>query len=485
MKTPRFVELVRVSTKGQADRDTPEVQRKALEALRQHRPGVLVERIEAPGLSGALPVARRPDLQRLERLSKERAFDELRVYALDRLTRSDDLRERAAIWGFVGDSKAVIVDCGGRVLDPADDSGMGEIDYYLQTLFASRERRKIVKRTTDGRRRAAALGRLSGGSPPYARAFDKRTGWTVIEPEKRLLQHMISLYMGGLSLTAVADQINSEGHRTRRGLLWTVGGIDRVLRDDSLTGRWECWGSSISVPPVVDAATVGAVAVRLAERQSYHGARGERYAMLRGLMACGECGAAVHVRPADNGRYVYYQCSARASVHRTKCHSVPKVDAAVRDELRRLVVEHGALEAAAERAIDEPSGPTREESEREIERCRRAESDLLRLVSEGVVEFADAKRRIEEVRARRARAEAQAAAVVERPQWGMMARAVRQVIDRATDAEWAGLTSRLFAPLSLRLYRDRLEGTGAALSLASSASSGVRSRGQFLLRVAL
>jgi hypothetical protein len=50
---PRFVELVRVSTKGQADRDTPAMQRAALDRLRQMRPGVLVERIDSQ-ISGGL-----------------------------------------------------------------------------------------------------------------------------------------------------------------------------------------------------------------------------------------------------------------------------------------------------------------------------------------------------------------------------------------------------------------------------------------------
>ena len=97
-KLGRYVELIRVSSKKQSDADTPEVQRRALDSLQQRRPGVLVERIEdgATGLSGALGLAERPDLQRLQALAQQRGFDELRVYDIDRLTRSDDLRERAA-----------------------------------------------------------------------------------------------------------------------------------------------------------------------------------------------------------------------------------------------------------------------------------------------------------------------------------------------------------------------------------------------------
>ena len=75
---------------------------------------MLVERIEAPGVSGALSVQERPDLQRLAELSAARAYDELRVYALDRLTRADDPRERIAVFGMALDAGAIIVDVHGH-----------------------------------------------------------------------------------------------------------------------------------------------------------------------------------------------------------------------------------------------------------------------------------------------------------------------------------------------------------------------------------
>ena len=43
----------------------------------------------------------------------------------------------------------------GRVINPSDESGMGEIDYSLRTMFAARETEKIRDRTMTGRRRLA------------------------------------------------------------------------------------------------------------------------------------------------------------------------------------------------------------------------------------------------------------------------------------------------------------------------------------------
>src|SRR5437870_245491 len=108
----RFIELVRVSSKDQFERDTPEIQRAALTRLRESRPGIFVERIEhETGISGALGVADRPDLKRVRRLSKAKAFDEIRVFNIDRLTRASDPRDRFEVFGFAKDAVARFVDC--------------------------------------------------------------------------------------------------------------------------------------------------------------------------------------------------------------------------------------------------------------------------------------------------------------------------------------------------------------------------------------
>src|SRR5919197_1288111 len=170
---PRFVELVRVSGAGQAARDTPEDQRRALEQLRRSRPGAFVERIDE-AISASIDSAHRSDLARLLELGRARAFDELRVRHLDRCTRHDDPRERFVVYGIVRDAGAVIVSADGQVIDPATDAG--ELNYYVQKLAAAQERRRIVERTREAKERLVREGRLVNGRPPWGRTFDARTG---------------------------------------------------------------------------------------------------------------------------------------------------------------------------------------------------------------------------------------------------------------------------------------------------------------------
>jgi len=116
-------------------------------------------------------LADRPDLQKLSKLAKAREFDEIRIFDLDRLTRSDNAQERMAIFVMIMDAGAVIVDRNGRETNPADTSGMGELDFYLRTFFSAQERKKIVDRTIGGRKRTAAQGKKH----PASRLTDSPT----------------------------------------------------------------------------------------------------------------------------------------------------------------------------------------------------------------------------------------------------------------------------------------------------------------------
>src|SRR6266536_966910 len=106
---PKYIELIRVSGQSQVARDTPQDQRAALDALRTSRPGQFVARIEegaVKAVSGAADLSKRPDLQKLFALAKMKAFTEVRIRRLDRLSRHPDPRERFAIFGAIMDAGA-------------------------------------------------------------------------------------------------------------------------------------------------------------------------------------------------------------------------------------------------------------------------------------------------------------------------------------------------------------------------------------------
>lgn len=237
MSLPRVVELVRVSSDGQHDRGTPDAQRHALDRLREQRPGRIIARIDPPhGVSGALPVDQRPDILELRRLVEQHGLDELRVYDLDRLSRAESPLDRLAVLAICADAGAVIVDASGRELDPRSDAG--ELTYYLHTLFARQERRRLLARTSAGRQRKAREGKLAGGTLPYALRW---TGVEVVvdEDAAAVVRRIFGLVAGGERPSRIAAMLNAEGVASPSGQRWRARRVLEIVRRRAYVGTIE------------------------------------------------------------------------------------------------------------------------------------------------------------------------------------------------------------------------------------------------------
>ncbi|HYS07269.1 MAG TPA: recombinase family protein [Myxococcales bacterium] len=388
-KPPRFVELIRVSTSGQHDRDTPENQRRALDRLRAARPGVLVERIESPsGISGALGVADRPDLQRLAKLVQARSFDELRVYDVDRLTRAEDPRERFAIYGMIQDAGAVIVDTSGRETNPGDASGLGEIDFYLRTFFASQERKRILRRTIDGKSRCAKAGLWTGFGLPYGIDWDATAKKFIVDPKlAKVIHRVFAEADAGRPVRKIAKGLNADGIASCTGGRWGSAGTLRVLHQQSyLTGQLAVRVAGERVvhenafTPVITRDLWDRVRASLVSRRCRPGVRWTtKEALLRGLAICGRCGASIHVQSDGNGHNKgrrYYRCSTRhASSGRESCgasyHRLERTDEAVWSALSKALADSSWLTKAAT-----PPPPGTSSWETQAERCKKQLKEL-------------------------------------------------------------------------------------------------------------
>jgi DNA invertase Pin-like site-specific DNA recombinase len=473
---PRFVELVRVSSHGQAARDTPADQRAALERLRLSRPGRLVERIEQQ-VSGAADGVERPDLARLAELAAARAFDEVRVRHLDRLTRHDDPLERAAVLSMVRRAGAVIVDAGGSVLDPRTMGG--ELTWVVSTLASAEERRKILERTSAAKARLAAEGRLVHGRPPYGRTWDRAAGrWGLDEHQAAVYRRLFDLCLAGRSLRAIARALNAEGEPSPGGAAWDAAIVSRLLREPAAAGHYRTHGAAFEIPPVVDDATLAAAGERLRGNSRCSGPPAKHPALLRKLLMCGVCGAPLYVTKGAGA--FYYYCSAGDPTCRVY-HRVERVDAAVRAAVEAFLARPAALRAAAERDRPEDdaelAGRDAAAARRELEDLDHQEERVARLLRRELIAERTGERQLGEVRRLRAVAEGQLAAAEARAR----AAARRGEVAAALEARVAELRAGLGAA-TFEDWRELLE-----VLFPRTAATGVvvQPNGQLELRGAI
>jgi site-specific DNA recombinase len=399
-KLPRFIELVRVSSKGQHDRDTPEIQRGALDKLRESRPGVFIERIEhTTGISGALGVSDRPDLQRLARLAGARAFDELRVFKIDRLTRASDERERFAIFGFAKDAGAVFIDCGGTEIDP--QTQVGSIQWFFGTMATAEELAKIRERTHGGRLKAAMLGGKYSGSTPYGLTYERKTKtWGIDEAKAPTVRRIFELTASGSSMSEIAAILNAEhvpGPRTT----WKLPSIESVLRQTAYYGeiRYGDQEFVVRVPAILDRSLWDVARAKLRARKSVGIRPTKREALLRRVAVCGLCGSSMSidqsVHPKYRRRYLYYRCYSKERVkrggggpvceHAKHGHPVETVDVAVWNRLRDVLRDPERLASGAGQNAGGDSWQAQMDScGAKLAKIKAEETATLRMLSKGL-----------------------------------------------------------------------------------------------------
>lgn len=341
---PRRVELIRVSSVGQAAKDTPADQREALDKLRRDRPCIVVERIEdgAEGLSGALPFDQRPDLQRLEKLSQARAYDELAVRHTDRLTRTKDLGERWRILDMVQKAGAIIVTASGKEIDP--NTIAGQLMWTVEGHGNAEERIKIMERATAGKKRAAASGFFLGRSPYGRRWNPKAKNWSLVEGELSVYRRIFAEVIGGASLYDLASRLNAEGTPSpgtpRKGnkRTWRASTVAALLHSRTAIGEVSSMGVKLRCPEVVDQVTWQRAKKALRSPGRKGRPAKTDLALFRGRLVCGACGSAVWVQygTSRGNEYWWYVCrhfrTARTEECRTR-HQVKTADMKGRQSL--------------------------------------------------------------------------------------------------------------------------------------------------------
>jgi site-specific DNA recombinase len=223
MSRTRTVAYLRVSTDKQADRGVSlDAQRAKVAAYAELYDLELVEVVVDAGASAK--TLDRPGLARaLGMLRKGGEADALLVVKLDRLTRSvRDLGE--LVERHFAPGKAALLSVGEQI---DTRSAAGRLVLNVLASVSQWEREAIGERTAAAMQHKAACGEFTGGEAPF--------GWRVVdellepvESEQTVIAEARRLRAAGLSLRAVARELDAVGMRSRTGRPFAAVQVQRM-----------------------------------------------------------------------------------------------------------------------------------------------------------------------------------------------------------------------------------------------------------------
>lgn len=272
-------------------------------------------------ITGASGLERRDGIRRLLEDAGRGEFQIVVVCGIDRLTRSDDWIERAAVVGGLQRAGVLIADVQtGAVHDLSTEQG--DLFVGLGAFFAAAERRKIAERTSRGKRHALAQGRKHQSIDPYGLRYDRDAGRFVErEAEADVVRAIYRLVLDGLSCLDVARELNARGapirDRANRALAWSRDRVHKIARSSTYRGEYvvdRASGLALPVPVIVDERTWHEVQARLgARRRAGPGPRSSYSDLAAGVARCALCGGPVGITwgGSSRGPARYYACRAR------------------------------------------------------------------------------------------------------------------------------------------------------------------------------
>jgi|LGVE01.1.fsa_nt_gb DNA invertase Pin-like site-specific DNA recombinase len=400
------------------------------------------------------------------------------VIELSRLSRDDTLEDYLS-WLNLCVEHGVKLATPSRMLDPQQHS-----DWMLLLMeggFSSVEMKVLQGRMAEGRREAFRAGKYLSGNPPAPYVYDKNLGGLTVDPDLlKQMQHVWQL-AEQYSARSISEQTGMPVITVRRAiadgrLLFNQGLRGDPDNGDLIQGQW---------PPVMDADQ--AERIRAGRRKGTSGS-GYRRRNAAGLLSnldlfyCGYCGKTARAwkasRPRKDGSLIdYYGCTAKDT--RRSCHNSRMIPQALIDD-RVLVNIFGTLAlgddlstwwraSQAEDTTDEQLADIDREERDTIEQKRR----LVTAITEGIIDFADAKEKRGQIEATlgglKKRREQLASQRRSAPNWGAIAitRAEFELLDFEDQRDLIAAvveTIRFFANYLLIEYRFPRKANGDRLA---------------------
>ena len=333
------------------------------------------------------------------------------VYMMDRFSR--DVYD-APIY------KRRLRDHGVRVVSATETMPDGPEAILIESIYeamAAMESAHTSQRTRRGME-GNALKCLHNGARVFGYRFGEDGRYEVDEAQAEVVREVFRRHIDGEPSNAIAADLARRGWQTTRGTRMSAHAVDVMLKNEKYLGvyRWGDVRIEGGMPAIIDA-EVWAMAQNAVVKKARKLEDWGDYA-LAGRAVCLECGmnlVGVSGYGKSGRRYSYYRCS-----HRCGCKAIRAdwLEGALVDALRSMFADRAtALEAArcvAAAVSDAEAEAHLGEARRTLDEAERGISNLMRAIEEGMP-WGDAAERMGELKAMKAKAEADAAA------WGSIA----------------------------------------------------------------
>jgi site-specific DNA recombinase len=333
MNSTRAVIYPRVSSLIQRDRHTIASQMHELPAFAQREGWTLTSPpdtyVDDGHSAKAGKLAHRAGFLRLLRDmgQQPRPFDVVVVVDMDRITRSEDLRERGEILGaFQTSGVKIAVSSTGQVLDL--NSSIGDLQSALGAFFSAEENRKRRERTVRGKLEAIRQGRKPAGPTPFGFIYSRDDqSWQHDPVLAPIVREIFGRVIKGESCESIAVDLQarhilrakpSRSGRRKPGR-WDRERVWQIVRNPVHRGEWVAdkrRNLTVKVPPIVNDETWWSADAAL-NRYGKRGLRRTKHTyLLQKIAVCAICGAQIGCTSVVSGardrhKLWYYVCTHR------------------------------------------------------------------------------------------------------------------------------------------------------------------------------
>ena len=324
------IELIRVSTEGQASEDRAGIpaQREANRRTAQAYGLTIVKSIEIVDVSGAA-VLSSPQMQELLRMIESPEIHGVVAKEFSRLMRPEKFTDYALLQQFI-DTRTVIYLPDGPI-DLASKSG--RLLGTIRAALAGLERREIIERMNDAKESMRRAGKHPGGesSLPYGVAYSPKTGWSYTADAEKVRTAFHLFLSGETSYTVLSQKLHIPRTNVRFILenpIYTGWRVYREKRDPSAIGYVSRPGGRQGyrrkiqrapdevirarvLDPIVSEADFNHVQhiIRLKKEKHWRSyAEAPNHYTYNGFLTCGDCSSLLYTHTAKDE---YYVCKSR------------------------------------------------------------------------------------------------------------------------------------------------------------------------------